>query len=74
MALKKAKKENINVTVETIKAEINSINNQIHLLNIERENKRKQLVELEIKPFKIGGYALAEVPCGKSKKWQKCLL
>ena len=74
MALKKTNNNTVNTTVETLKVEINNIDKQISLLCAEKEVKQRQLIELEIKPFKIGGYALVEIPCGKTKKEQKCLL
>lgn len=75
MALKKANKtvsdgelkKQLEEELVTIREEISERQEKVRQLKI-------QLLELEIKPFKIGDYALVEVPCGKSKKWQKCLL
>lgn len=73
MALKK-KENTVNLTVEQLKTDIRGIDVKINILQREKEVKQRQLIELEIKPFKIGGYALVEIPCGKTKKEQKCLL
>lgn len=35
---------------------------------------QKDLLELKIRPFKIGDYAIASIPSGRSTKEQKCLL
>lgn len=74
MALKKKVNNTVNLTVEQLKTDIRGIDVKINILQREKEVKQRQLVELEIKPFKIGGYALVEIPCGKTKKEQKCLL
>lgn len=35
---------------------------------------KRELLELDIAPFKIGGYAMCEVPSGRKTKACKCLL
>lgn len=72
MALKKASKPT--TRVEEIKNTINGITNQIIALETRKMELTKELLTIEIAPFKIGGYALAEISSGRSKKWQKCLL
>ena len=71
MALKKTKIDN---RVSALMAEISQINGEITDLNIRKVELEKELLNELIKPFEIGGYALVEIPCGKSKKEQKCLL
>lgn len=73
MALKKATNKNNN-KVSNLMAEISSINAEILELNTKKRELEKELLEEQIKPFKIGGYALVQVPCGKTTKEQKCLL
>lgn len=71
MALKKTKIDN---RVSALMAEISQINGEITDLNIRKVELEKELLNELIKPFKIGGYALVQVPCGKTTKEQKCLL
>ena len=54
--------------------DIRGIDEDIKLLESKREELEKDLLELRIKPFKVGEYVLAEVNSGRSKKEQKCLL
>ena len=59
---------------EELKESISKIEEQLVSLEAKRKELRIELLKLEIAPFKIGGYALAKVPSGKSVKEQKCLL
>lgn len=59
---------------DQIMLEIRSIDETISKLQLERKQLRKKLLELRIAPFKLGGYALVEVPSGRNYKEQKCLL
>ena len=75
MALKKVtKNSDAEKRIYELRATISRLDIEISTLRREKAFKEIELLELEIKPFKIGGYALVEVPCGKTKKWQKCLL
>lgn len=74
MTLKKKVNNAVNLTVEQLEADIRGIDVKMGILQREKEIKQVQLLEMKIKPFKIGGYALAKVPSGKSIKEQKCLL
>ena len=76
MALKKVTKNNDDIEKRKyeLRATISRLDIEISTLRREKAFKEIELLELEIKPFKIGGYALVEVPSGKTKKWQKCLL
>lgn len=60
--------------IEEIKNLISSIDKQVTSLLVEKEELQKELLEISIKPFKIGDYCMAEVNAGKTKKVQKCLL
>ena len=60
--------------METIKIEINSKLKEIESLKSQVSELRTELLSLEILPFKIGDYALAEVQIGRTKKECKCLL
>lgn len=60
--------------ISTIEEKISKNNSQIRVLQEENKDLYKKLLEEKIKPFKIGGYAMAEVVAGKSRKVQKCLL
>ena len=73
MALKKVTKNGSN-KVSNLMKEINSIHEEISRLNTKRMELEVELLEEQIKPFKIGGYALVNVPSGKTIKEQKCLL
>ena len=35
---------------------------------------RREILELQIAPFKLGGYAMCKVSSGRTQKLQKCLL
>lgn len=75
MALKKKAKETKNVgRREEIKNLLSEIDVKIKDLHSERTALEEELLSIDIAPFKIGDYVLAEVSSGRSKKWQKCLL
>lgn len=77
MALLKKKKlssASEDTKIQELKSKIKSIDSDIHFLNIERSKLEKELLEIQIHPFKIGGYAMAEVNAGKTKKMQMCLI
>ena len=60
--------------IAVVKADIDRMEFQMHLLREEISAKQKELLSLQIAPFKIGGYAIALVPSGRTAKEQKCLL
>lgn len=59
---------------EQIKGDLKTVSEKISKLYAEKRELEKSLLELDIEPFKIGGYALAEITTGRNKRWQKCLL
>lgn len=54
--------------------DIRGIDEDIKLLESKREELEKDLLELRIKPFKVGDYCMAEVRAGKFLKVRKCLI
>ena len=77
MALKKAtkiKRNNDEVLKIQLREGIRNTEEAIEKLQAKKIDMEKELLELDIKPFKIGGYALVKVPSGKTMKEQKCLL
>lgn len=54
--------------------DIDRIDLQMHLLREEKRAKQEELLSLQIAPFKIGDYAIALVPSGRTAKEQKCRL
>lgn len=82
MALKKVSSSSGKAEVKTSSA------SRLSEIDAEIKEKRKAVAELEgrikslqdeamsirIAPFKIGGYAMVEVPSGRQTKVQKCLL
>ena len=78
MALKKVKaKETTSKNVER-KAEIKNLLKEIEVkisnLQDEKIALQEELLSIDIAPFKVGDYVLAEVSSGRTKKWQKCLI
>ena len=77
MALKKVVKE---VTINSdekflqLMSEVTDLDKQIFSLQQRKEQVQNEMLEIKIKPFKIGQNVLAEIPSGRSKKWQKCLI
>lgn len=77
MALKKATKvtkNNDEQLKQQLREGISNTEEAIEKLQAKKTDMERELLELEIKPFKIGDYALAKVPSGKTMKEQKCLL
>lgn len=59
---------------DQLRNDISGIEHEITVLKAKRKELQEQLLNLEIEPFYIGGYALVEIPSGRNKKWQKCIL
>ena len=74
MTLKKAVKNNDSEMIKVLTEEISTIETNIATLVELKKQRENQLLELLIKPFKIGGYALVEIPSGRTRKWQTCSL
>lgn len=77
MALKKAKKVASPKDEEKflqLMSEVTDLDKQIFALQQRKEQVQNEMLEIKIKPFKIGQIVLAEIPSGRSKKWQKCLI
>lgn len=74
MALKKKAIKSNGDRVSEIHRRQKEICGQIKELNSEYRILEEELLSIQIAPFKLGGYALAEISSGRSKKWQKCLL
>lgn len=55
-------------------ADISEIDKKIHALMLEKLEVQRELLGVKIAPFKIGDIALVEIPSGRSKKWQVCVL
>lgn len=60
--------------IVALKKEIDTMEFQMHLMREEMTAKKNELLSLRIEPFKIGDYALALVPSGRTAKIQKCRL
>ena len=73
MLKKKVVKDTLELEQE-LELKIKRIDRDIAVLNIEREQAVKEIIEIKLSPFKIGDYVLTEVSNGKSKKECKCLL
>ena len=63
-----------NPKVAKIKAEIEDIRSQIDSLKHKRDTLEIELLQEEIKPFKIGDEVMYPVTIGKNKKLQKGIL
>ena len=74
MTLKKTVKNNDSEKMKKLMEEIDNLKTDISTLINLKEQKKRELLELQIKPFKIGGYAIAEIPSGRNRKEQKCLI
>lgn len=77
MASLRTHKKNGNYDEELRKqlmGDIKCIEADIEKLQAKKMMLQKDLLELKIKPFKIGDYAIASIPSGRSTKEQKCLL
>lgn len=77
MALKKAKSVTSNKEEERflqLMKEVSDLDTQIFNLQQRKEQVQNEMLEIKIKPFKVGQTVLSEIPSGRSKKWQKCLI
>lgn len=78
MALKKTTKKPVTSKDEEkflqLMSEVTDIDKQIFALQQRKEQVQNEMLEIKIKPFKVGQTVLAEIPSGRSKKWQKCLI
>lgn len=57
-----------------LKNDLHGVEETIRELEEKKVQLKRELLELDIEPFKIGGYAICEVPAGRKTKVQKCLL
>ena len=60
--------------IDEIRIEIKEIDLNILKMRDRKELLLKEMINIELSPFKIGDYVLAEVSNGKSTKECKCLL
>ena len=74
MALKKAVKSKTEDRFLELMSKCTDIDQKIFQLQQEKIEVQKEMLEIKIAPFKIGDYALASIPSGRSTKEQKCLL
>lgn len=63
-----------NTEIQLLKARIAEIDSKIVDLLVEKSLKQDELLSLQIAPFKLGDYAVALLPSGRTAKEQKCLL
>ena len=73
MALKAVKPEEQEKVMELLN-KCSEIDTQIFQLHQKKIKLQEEILEIKIAPFKIGDYALASIPSGRSTKEQKCLL
>ena len=73
MALKAVKPEEQEKVMELLN-KCSEIDTQIFQLQQEKIKLQEEILEIQIAPFKIGDYAYADIPSGRSVKNQKCLL
>ena len=57
-----------------IMSRITDIDSERYNLSLEKTELQKELLEIKIKPFKVGDYCMAEVRAGKFLKVRKCLI
>lgn len=75
MALKKVvKKTKGDEKVLELTNEITELDKKIFALQQKREQVQNEILEIQIHPFKVGQTVLAEIPSGRNKKWQKCII
>ena len=74
MALKKVVKPETEDKFLSLMKKCTDIDMQICKLQDEKVEIQKEMLEIKIEPFKVGDYAYADIPSGRSKKRQKCLL
>lgn len=73
MALKAVRPEEQEKVMELLN-KCSEIDTQIFQLQQEKIKLQEEILEIKIAPFKIGDYAYADIPSGRSVKNQKCLL
>ena len=74
MALKKAVKPKTEDRFLELMSKCTDIDQKIFQLQQEKIKVQEEMLEIRIAPFKIGDYALANIPSGRSTKEQKCLI
>lgn len=74
MALKRVVKPKTEDRFLELMSKCADIDQNIFQLQQEKIEAQREMLEIKINPFKIGQIVLAEIPSGRSKKWQKCLL
>lgn len=80
MALKVSKKVSPVVSLNDeekflkLMSEVTNLDKQIFELQQRKEQVQIEMLEIKIKPFKIGQTVLAEIPSGRTRKWQKCII
>lgn len=72
--LKRAKNPKTEDTLLELMEKCTRIDQEIFRLQSEKMEVQEEMLKIKIAPFKIGQIVLAEIPSGRSKKWQKCLL
>lgn len=60
--------------LKDVRNELMSVLDDIARLTEKKVQLEEKYISIQIFPFRIGDYALAEVSSGRNKKWQKCLL
>lgn len=70
----RSKKKEGNERLNEIEFEIKKIDDEIDGLNTRRKVLQEEALNIHIAPFKVGEYAIVEVPVGRAKKEKKCLL
>lgn len=60
--------------VITLLNRISEIDTKRFRLLEEKHRCQKEIIEIKLKPFKIGDEVFCEVPCGRTKKIQKCII
>ena len=73
MSLKAVKPEEQEKVMKLLN-KCSEIDTQIFQLQQEKIKLQEEILEIKIAPFKIGDYAYADIPSGRSVKNQKCLL
>ena len=74
MALKKTIKPKAEDRFLELLAKCTEIDQKIFQLQQEKIEAQEEMLNIKIAPFKIGDFALANIPSGRSMKEQKCLL
>lgn len=74
MALKKAVKPHDEDKFLELMKEVTDIDQKIYALQQRKEEVQREMLEIKLRPFKIGQTVLADIPSGRSRKLQKCLL